>query len=251
MHHLAAFHESIDPAGVLVPINAVIDDSVFVSGDDIRTPIDLPWILGAGALLEATAPLQAQISSPTLRRMANQDIEPFGTGLVFTDLTAFHLHPENPVAVTPDEPINFSINSNPAAATSQYGLVYFGDGPQAPVTGDIFTVRATASVTNVLGTWVGANLAFGQDLPIGNYDVVGMRCVEATSVACRLVFKGGIWRPGVPCANAVTEPDVMKTRTGRMGVWGTYHTNTPPSIEILGAAGAVTPVIYLDLISRG
>lgn len=251
MFHLGAFHESIDPAGVLVPIAAVQDDTVFTSGDDMRVPNDLPFIIGVSALLEATAPLRAQISSPSLRRVSNLDIAPFNTGIVHTDLHALDIHPEIAVPVRADEAINFNINSNPAAATSQYGLIMFADGAQPMVQGDIITVRATMSVNAVLGSWVNGNLAFDQDLPVGNYDVVGMRVEEATTVAGRLSFVGGAWRPGVPAATGVTEPDPHKTRQGHMGIWGTFHTNTPPTVDILAAAGAITPVVYLDLIARG
>lgn len=251
MFHLGAFHESIDPAGVLVPIAAVQDDTVFTSGDDMRVPNDLPFIIGSAALLEATAPLRAQISSPSLRRVSNLDIAPFNTGLAFSDLHAVDIHPDVAIPVRADEALNFNINSNPAAATSQYGIVLFGDGPQAPVSGDIITVRAAMSVTAVLGQWVNGNITFDQDLPVGNYDVVGMRIEEATTVAGRLGFVGAAWRPGVPAATSPTEPDVHGMRHGKAGIFGTFHTNTPPTIDILAAAGAITPVVYLDLIARG
>ena len=251
MQHLGAFYESIDPAAALVNLAAVADDQLTTTGDDLRVPNDLPFLIGESALLEATAPLQAQVSSPSLRRVANIDIEPFGTGLAFSDLHSVAYHPMMAVPLVGDESLNFKINSNPGAATSQYGLVWLGDGVQQPVTGEIVTVRITAAVTNVLGSWESGPLTFGQDLPVGNYDVVGMRVVEATSVAARLVFKGGIWRPGVAVANSVTEPDMHDLRYGASGILGSFHTNNPPALEVLGAAGAVTPVVYLDLIPRG
>ena len=251
MHHLAAFHEVVDPAGVLVPIAAVQDDTVFTSGDDLRVPNDLPFIIGSSALLEATAPLRAQISSPSLRRVSNLDISPFGTGLVFSAPHAIELHPYSPVPVRADEAVNFNINSNPAAATSQYGFVMFADGAQQPVQGDIITVRATMSLVAVLGSWTNGNMTFDQDLPVGNYDVVGMRVVEATTVAARLSFVGAAWRAGVPAVSAETSVDPAYTRKGEMGIWGTFNTNTPPTVDILAAEGAITPVVYLDLIARG
>ena len=249
--HLGAFHESIDPAGVLVPITAVQDDTVFTSGDDMRVPLDLPFILGSTALLEATAPLRAQISSPSLRRVSNLDIAPFGTGLVHADLHAINIHPMVAIPVRADEAINMNINSNPAGVTSQYGLILFGDGAQQPVAGDMITVRATMSVTAILGSWVNGNLTFDQDLPVGNYDVVGLRVEEATTVAGRLSFVGGAWRPGVPAAGGVTARGVDSMRMGKAGILGSFHTNTPPTIDILAAVGAITPVVYLDLIARG
>jgi len=251
MQHLGAFYSLIDPAAALVNLAAVADDQLTTNGNDLRVPNALPFLIGESALLEATAPLQAQVSAPSLRRVANVDIEPFGTGLVHTDLHAIAYHPYMAVPLQGDESLNFKINSNPAAATSQYGLVWLGDGVQSPVTGDIVTVRVDAAVTNVLGSWETGLLTFGQDLPVGNYDVVGLRVVEATSVAARLVFKGGVWRPGVAVANAVTEPDQQNMRYGQSGILGTFHTNNPPALEVLGAAGAVTPVVYLDLIPRG
>lgn len=250
MFQITAYHESIDPAGVLQPLTAVQDNTVFTAGDDIRVPVPLPNILGAAGLLEATAALRAQVSSPSLRRLSNLDVAPFDTGLAFSDLKAITMHPMNPVVVTPDEPVNFSINSNPAAATSQYGLIWYGDGPQVPIQGDMFTVRATMDVTGLLGEWVNGNISFTQDLPIGDYDIVGMRCVEATTVAARLSFVGGAWRPGVAAANDETKADNKFFRNGMMGTWGTFNTNTPPTVDILAAAGAITPVIYLDLIPR-
>lgn len=251
MFHLGAFHEVIDPAGNLVPITAVQDDTVFTSGDDMRVPVDLPFIIGVAALLEAAVPLRAQISSPSLRRVSNLDVAPFNTGLAFSDLHAVSIHPDTAIPVRGDEAVNFNINSDPVAATSQYGLVMFGDGAQAPVGGDIITVRAAMSVTSVLGQWTNGNLTFDQDLPVGNYDVVGMRVEEATTVAGRLAFVGAAWRPGVPAATSPTEPDALNLRHGKAGIFGTFNTNTPPTIDILAAAGAITPVIYLDLIARG
>lgn len=251
MQHLAAFHESIDPAGALVNIAAVNDDTVFTSGDDLRVPLDLPFLIGEAAALEATAALQARVESPSLRRIANLDVSPFDTGLVIDSGQKVAMHPMNPVPLRGDEAVNFLINSNPVAATSQYGLVWFGDGPQTPVTGDIFTVRATMSLTAVLGAWTNGGITFAQDLPVGNYDVVGMRVIEATTVAARLNFVGGAWRPGVAALGTDEGIDNYFARYGRMGLLGTFHTNTPPTIDILAAAGAITPVVYIDLIARG
>ena len=251
MQHLALFAESIDPAGALVNIAAINDDSVFTSGDDIRVPVQLPFLLGAAALISATSPIQAQLQSPSLRQIANIDLEPCGLGLVFGDPAELAMHPTNPIPLRGDESLNFLANTNPAGAQLHYGLVWFGDGAQQSVSGDIFSVRASMSVTAVADAWVNGTLTFGQDLPVGNYDVVGLRVRAAGLVAARLNFIGGAWRPGVPGAVAIDDKVSEQFRYGRMGVYGSFHTNTPPSIEIVGAAGAVTPTVILDLIARG
>lgn len=251
MQHLAAYYESIDAAGALTELAAVNDPVVFTSGDDIRVPAEVPFLIGEAAAIEATSATRVQVTSPSLRRVADVDISPFDTGLVIDNGHKVSMHPMNPIALRGGESLNLLHQNNPAGATDQYGLVWLGDGPQAPVNGDIFTVRATMSVTAVLGSWVNGSLTFDQDLPVGQYDVVGMRCVEATTVAARLVFPGGAFRPGVHGSGAETSIDNWYHRQGRSGVWGTFETNTPPTVDILAAAGAITPVIYLDLIARG
>ena len=249
--HLGAFHETIDQAGALVPITAVQDDTVFTSGDDMRVPIDLPFIVGSSALIDGLAPLRAQISSPSLRRVSNLDIAPYSTGIAHADLSTVNFHTDKPIPVRADEAVNMNLQATPTVTMDQYGLIQFGDGAQQPVTGDMLSVRSVMSVNAVLGQWVNGNITFDQDLPVGNYDVVGIRVEEATTVAGRLSFVGGAWRPGVPAATSVTAHDLKMMRMGRSGILGTFHTNTPPTIDILAAAGAITPVVYLDLIARG
>lgn len=251
MQHLAAFAESIDPAGALVNLAAVNDDSLFTSGDDVRVPNELPFLLGEAALLDGTAEDQAQIQSPSLRQVANIDLEPIGEGLVWGDPAEYQYHPHAPLPLRGDEAINFLVNSNPAAAALHYGLVWFGDGPQQAVNGNVYSVRATATLTAVATAWVNATLTFAQDLPVGMYDVVGMRCRVAGGVAARLNFIGGAWRPGVPAVANMDDVVGSEFRFGRSGVFGSFHTNTPPSLEVIAAAGAVTPVVILDLIPRG
>lgn len=249
--HTGAFAESIDPAGALVPIAAVQDDSIFTSGDDMRVPTQLPFLVGAAGLISATLPIQAQLASPSLRQVANIDIEPVDLGLVFSDPADSAMHPDNPVPLMGDEALNFLVNSNPAGAELHYGVAWLSDGPLQPVQGNIFSVRATMSVTGVANAWVNGNLTFGTDLPVGNYDVVGMRFRAAGAVCARLNFVGGAWRPGVPGVVAIDDTVGMPFRYGKMGVWGTFHTNTPPTVDVLAAAAAITPVVTLDLIARG
>ncbi len=252
MFELVAFAESIDPAGALVNVAAVADDTVFVSGDDLRVPTALPFLIGEAALISATVPVEAQFQSPSLRQIANINVEPVDLGLVFADPAALALHADNPIPLAGDEALNFLVNTTPGAgAELHYGFAWLGDGPQQQVNGDIFSVRSTMGVAAVANAWVNGPLTFAQDLPVGNYDVVGMRCRAAGAVAARINFKGGAWRPGAPAVVAIDDNVGAPFRYGKMGVWGSFHTNTPPSVEIIAATGNVTPVVILDLIARG
>lgn len=247
MFHLAAWYEDIDPGGVLVPITAIVDQSVFTSADVIRVPVQMPNIVGQAALLDDASAAAAQVQSPSLRAMVNLDIEPVVADATFGSPPEVLFHPLSPIPVVPDEPITFAVNSDPAAVEEHYGLVWFGDGPQQPVPGNIFSVAATSALTLVAGSWVNGVLAFGQTLPLGRYTIVGMRARGANLVCARLVFVGGAFRPGVPAVNALGDLDPMVFRYGRHGAFGIFHSNTPPTVDALGITDTAQSYVF-DLL---
>ena len=249
--HLAGFYEDIDPGGALVNIAGIADQALTVTGDDVRVPSELPFLVGAAGLIGDASGARCQVSSPSLRRLANIDVAPFPLADVYGDPPEADIHPRNAIQLRGDEALNFLVNSNPAAAELHHGFVWLADGPVPEVSGEVFTVRATAAVTAVVGTWVNGGLTFDQDLPVGNYQVVGMRCEMAGAVAARLVFVGGAWRPGCLAVVSEDDNDLPVFRQGRMGVWGQFHTNTPPTVDFCAASAAVTPAVYLDIIPVG
>jgi hypothetical protein len=247
MMHLIAWYESIDPAGALSPIAAVNDIVCFTSGDDIRVPEKLTNIIAQACLMNDASLVMGEIQSPSLRAFANLDVEPCIQALVFGSPTEVLFHPDIPIPVAPAESLQFLVNSNPAAAVVHYGLVILADGAQQPVTGAMYSVRATSAITLAAGVWVNGALTFGQTLPVGRYGVVGFRARGTNLVAARLVFSDQANRPGVPAVNAISDQDVSWFRYGRTGVFGTFHTTAPPSIDALGVTDT-SQVYQLDLI---
>lgn len=248
MFHLAAYAESIAPNSALTNVAAVDDDTLSTSGDDLTIPDELNNLIGAVGAIDATGAGRVQLTAPSFLRMGYLDVAPFSTGLTVTDPDHVKMFPENPIIMEGDEDMEALVYNTEAVAAEHYVGVFLADGPQSPVQGEIFTRRATMSITNIANTWVSGALTFSSNLPAANYQVVGMRVVEATSVFARLIFIGGQWRPGCVVAPAVTTGDNDYFRNGNLGVWGTFAHNNPPKIEIIGAAGAVTPEVYLDMI---
>jgi len=224
------------------------DTQLTVNGDDLRIPEGLNMLAGAAVL--ATTPvafLGARLVSPTLRRVCNHYIEPISEADEFAGLPECALFYDTPIELTPDESLNLQINSNPAAASAHFGAVWLSDGPMAPVGGDIRTIRATAAITLAAGTWVNGPITFDEVLAAGNYEIVGLRVRSANGIAARLSFVGGAWRPGVLCVDADNDTSDFRFRFGRMGSFGSFHTTTPPSIDVLGDTDA-SQVIHLDII---
>jgi len=247
MFTTVAWYQSIDPAGALTAINAVSDQHVTVSGADIRVPKGLANIIGAAALANDASVTRAQLQSPSLRATLNFDVEPVVAAAVFGSPAEQTFFPDTPVPLMENESLNFAILSDPAAAAVHYGLAWLSDGPVKPVTGKIYTVRCTAAAALAAGVWVNSALTFAQTLPAGDYQVVGMRARGTNLVAARLVFVGGVWRPGVPAINALGDLDTYWQRYGRMGVLGQFNSTTPPTVDCLGVTDTAQ-TIMLDLI---
>jgi len=251
MQALIAYHEDIDPGAALVNIAGVPDTMLNVNGDNITIPGALSNIIGEACLIDDASGVAARIQSPSLRIISNLDVEPIVVGAaVFGSPPEGLMHPLNPTPVVPDEFLEYLCNSNPAAVEVHYGLVWLSDGPQAPVNGNIYTLRATAAIQQTVATWTPGNMVFGQDLPVGRYQVVGLRVRSTDAVAARLLFHGAAWRPGVPVVNAIGDLDSRWFRYGRMGVFGEFDHNLPPQLEMLGGVAAAQ-VVLMDLIKVG
>ena len=245
------FYESIDGAGAFHNIAAIQDDHVTVFGDNVRVPRNMDRLIGACVLSGAdTSFLDARLLSPTLRRVFNPHLGILVNALVFGNPPEAMMHPLSPIPLTPDENITLQLLSDATAAKLEYGLVWFGDGPQQPVNGEIRTMKADASITLAAGTWVNGPLVFTEELPAGRYSVVGLRAQGTNLIAARLNFVGGFWRPGAPAVNALGDRDAKWFRNGRMGILGEFDQTSPPTIECLGVTDS-TQEIWLDLIYLG
>ncbi len=251
MQALIAYYESIDPLGALVNITGVPDTMLNVSGDNITIPEALPNIIGETCLIDDASAAAARIQSPSLRIISNLDVEPIVSPVVlFGSPPEGLMHPLNPTPVVPDEFLEFLCNSLPGLVKRHYGLVWLSDGPQPPVNGNIYTLRATGAIVQTVASWTPGNMIFGQDLPVGRYQVVGLRVRSADGIAARLLFHGAAWRPGVPVVNDIFDLDSRWFRYGRMGVLGEFDHNLPPQLEMLGGT-ATSQFIFMDIIKVG
>lgn len=251
MMHFAAYYESIDPAGAYAPLAAVQDPAINTRGDDIRVASEIPFIFCAAGLTAAATFTSAQLRSPSLRTLNNMFVRPLVNAVTFGDPPEVLPFPANPRGMVPAEDVQFWVDSTPGAgAEAHYGLVWFCDGPLAPVNGEIFSVGATSASALAAGTWVNSNLTFDQALPSGSYQVVGMRAEGANLVGARLVFPGGgneAFRPGVPGSTSAFVVDNDMFRKGMLGVFGTFDQDNPPTIDCLGVTDT-DQTITLDLI---
>lgn len=251
--HLAAFTEDIAASGTLQPIAALADEQLFSSGDDIRVPQGLAFLLAAFALGPGAS--RARIVAPSLRAFANLEVAPkiIGESVTIDDPAGLLTYAFDPIPLAVGESVNFESDAGAGAGAGQTtGIIMLGAGPVASVRGAIRTIRTTASITGTENVWVSGSLAFSEDLPAGDYQIVGARCEADNPGAFRLIFVTGGPRPGSLATLGDEGSEVMGSRLGAWGVWGAFNTNQPPTLEILSLAGAGSAqVLYLDIVRAG
>ncbi len=241
-----------DPGGAFNALTALADQHVTVTGDDIRIPTLNQIIAVAGGAENAVAP-RMRLVSPSLRRRSNFLISPLNVA------AAAAVEPGSPQAVVDlrsqplplvlNENLNAEVLSDPVAVQVQWAVVWLADGPVAPVTGAVFSVRATSSTALTANVWSNVAITFDEDLPRGRYQVVGLRPQSAGCIAARLVFVGGAgWRPGALGTDAVEDIQHWMFRYGMLGVYGEFEDIEPPTVDFLSVSADATQELYLDLI---
>lgn len=251
LFHTAAFQESVDPAGAFNALTPVPDTQLTLAGDDLRVP-ELNHIVAVAGGIETAVESFLRLTSPSLRIRGLYQVEPYNTA------AAVAVEPASPhrvldlrripLPLTVGENLNAETDSNPVAAQIQWCVIWLAAGPVEPVSGAIFTIRATGATALVASTWTNAAMTFVEDLPRGRYQVVGARFRSAGCVAGRLVFPGGRWRPGALGVDAQDDLEHPMFRNGGLGVWGEFEDLEPPSVDFLSVSADAAEDVFLDLI---
>jgi hypothetical protein len=239
----------------LLALSAITDAHVRGTGNDYVVP-SLNQCVGEyafhGTAAAAGSVTLAQFQSPSLRSLLLKDVSRAHDSNTVLNERMIEMHLQDPIVLAVNELAEFWLANGALASAYGYGAVWLADGPLAKVSGNIQTVACTTSFTPTVNVWSLGTITITQSLPAGQYNVVGMRVISAaTAGIARLVFVGGIWRPGCPITTTIMTPDLDAFNHGNMGVWGTFPHNTPPSLEVCEVAAVANPAVYLDLIKVG
>lgn len=248
MFHLCGFYEDIDTA-VMAYITAIPDPMLRIVGDDLVVPDGMNQLMGCFPF--GTTITQAQLLSPSLRRLALQDISPVNEGAEPVDTqfpAVFHDWFERPITLDISEALNAQINQALGAAEDETVFVWMGSGMDPLPAGQMFTVRCTNTTTLVAYTWTNGALTFSQTLPAGRYALVGARACSAGLCGFRFVFPKAGWRPGGIGIDDVGDQDILRFRYGNAGLWGEFEHDLPPTVDFWSVSGDTAQTVHLDLI---
>lgn len=243
-----AYSQSINSGGVLTKINGLADPHVRVSGADIIVP---PLTNLWAAFHAAVSASRAQLQSPSLRRVVNQELDPLNIAATPGSPLIFPFQWDNPVVLDKDEALDALVAGTEGVAEQKTVVVLLADGKIVPVALPSYSVRVTASATLTANAWTNAALTFDQALPRGHYQLVGAMFQSAGLVAYRFVFPGYAWRPGFIGQTTFGRDTLFFSRYGRMGVWGEFEHNTPPTVDFLSSSADTSETGVLDVIKTG
>src|SRR3970040_2256777 len=206
MFSTIANHESVDAAPAQRDWSPAAGDALVRTVGDRTFVPQLNQIVAAAAGVGSGGNGTARIESPELLNAGRhyiQGVNGFNDGNVV---------PENPAVVDDlrDKPLVMvvgesylaTIHSDTTAAALQWVVLWFADGPIAPVVNPHFTTRLTGATALVSRTWTLCPMTFDENLPRGRYAIVGARAQSTTGIAARMVVPGANNRPGVLCVNA-------------------------------------------------
>ena len=246
MFTTVAFMESQDLGGVLGNVAPVVDDHISVNGDFLTVP-QLNNIIGVVPFVGASGS-QAQLQSPSLRQFILEDIAPLILATVASTHANIEFDLDSPTQIQTNEGLEFLVKSDPTSPEYATGVLFLSDGPITPISGNIRTIKATASITGVNGEYKSGAISFSQTLPVGRYAVVGARVEMSNGVLARFIPVGSVARPGVIPVASPASLENKQFRRGGLGQWFEFDSQTPPKLEILVSDTSTSQDIYLDII---
>jgi len=163
---LVAYQEAKPADTTPLAITAVPDQHVRID-DTIIYMAEYNEIIGVYAGGHTTL-VDAYLASPSLRRLANYSIAPIALVTPPAGDDSFILHPASPLALEKNEGLEAIIEASATvgAVVTTVG-VWLADGVITLVSGEVFHVRATATIAAAVDTWANAEITFDDTRPVG------------------------------------------------------------------------------------
>jgi len=231
----------------LTILPSITDSTLNINQNGYTAISGMNYIAGAYAMSAHAA--RAKVSAPSLVLRGDRYIEPVDAGAQPTTQPPYDDAFAVPEVVTPNDEVDFyidNVNNNEAS----YGIVFFSSGPIQPISGAVLHAEATATTTVTANAWTQCTLTFTTPLAFATYDIVGLNSHFAGGVAARIRLPGYPWAPGTIASSTANRMMPKIFRNGRLGVWATFQTTVPPTVEVFGNVATASERFVLDLIKH-
>ena len=203
------------------------------------------------AWLGSTTILRGRLVAPSLLRVGYPYIRPNTLGTVPGTDPNFQVLFDNPLTINDNEVLGVEAMHGAVGNETVRALIWLCDTLEAPPAGSTFWVRYVSTTAAVADAWTGLALTMDQ-LPVGNYAVVGFEHWSANCIGARLVFPGKVLRPGTAGLSGGSAPSAARTHAafyeGKLGVYGTFQAFTLPGVEVLSTSTDAVHEGYLRLV---
>ena len=257
MFHIIAYTESLGDV-TNSDVNAVADDVLTIRNNHLiateQYNILAAWAFGS--TLET-----ARFGNVALTQLGANHLWPIEQSATVPDDPAIIDYRHDPLPLPMDEEITLEISTT-GIGPAQAGAVLWLGTPQwnmnLPSGIERFITRTTVVIAaGTETTWTAlATPTFDRDLYNGSYAVVGAWLVAANALAFRLRFPDmqGVGNKQLRPGSLVQDTVALKpweAQRGGLGVWGRFHTFTPPQVQVFADAAGGTYELYLDLVFLG
>lgn len=243
--HLALYSEVQGAAAVDELLGGVADQVLMRNlalNYILPQPARLLWWYGQGATLDG-----ARLNVASLRQVALPRLSPFMVGALPGNLPPIVTIGDMGVTLPANEEIQVD-TSDTGAGVRNWVALGLQFHPLPVESGPIYTIRATSVGPAVAVTWTAIPLTYETNLPVGRYQIVGMRAWSATMTAARILFNAGGYRPGVIGSASEAQNPGDHFRRGRMGAFGYFDSVFPPALEVFCTAADAVFRCYFDII---
>lgn len=244
MFHLALYAGSIaQNADVIVP---AVSDQILTIQDQGFLPQHDMDLLFAAAL--GTTMVHAYLDSPSNGVVTDPFIRPVNLGATFPSSGYVADYRQNPFRVKGIESLTAFAQQGAVGAEVETVVVGLRSESRLPPPGNIFTLRGTSVTAAVANQWSDLSVTWRNNLPAGEYAVVGMEIVGAAAIAGRLILNNQTWRPGCVAGSGVGIQTPQMFRKGGLGLWGHFRSTDMPRVQAYATAATAVWTVYLDFV---
>jgi hypothetical protein len=248
VQHVAAYDASVAASQTNLSVNAIQDGILTILNNHFVVPSSakIQWVFAGGTNLN-----RIRLNTPKFRYIGLPSLVPINK--TFLAPSPFNVYDgrDYPMVVDPVDEIAMESSTDASGAARNVIVVCFAFGQIAITPGPLYRLRATAAIAGAANAWTSGSMTFDQTLPSGHYSICGMDCVDAGSVAARLIIPGTTWRPGCICRVA---PEKIKNpifAPGYNGCIGDFDSINVPNLEVLGDGTAAAQEVFLDVMRTG
>jgi hypothetical protein len=257
MFHICGFLRPSSPAlaaGEIGRLNALLDGYLRVTNNSVvlTKPLKLYWFFNFYAF-----GVSFRLNADQLRRVGPLYQAPFTVGPAGLEMISYPFW-RGEQAITFDADKEIWLETEQIAVIPQsgspLGAIIFGDGNYTYPPGQVYTLRFTAPVAQLIGGWYTVEMAPFEPIPAGKYAVIG-GCLDrwqqdSAVFAWRLQFQNQEWRPGAPSHKLADSPSPLEFRFGGLGLWGTFTESSVPRLQFISEGLVVGDEvnIYLDVV---